>query len=186
MSLANWITTLRIILAPVCVGILFWDIPGRDLLAATIFIIAGLTDGLDGYVARARKEISTFGKSFDPLADKILIILTLVVLANLGRVPAVAVWIIILREVMITVLRHFAGKKGLAVAASPWGKMKTFCQIVAVAAVMLGDIFLPWSIYVLWAAVALTIWSGIDYLWRWKSTFTSGDDSKKDLGKMPL
>ncbi len=183
MSLANWITTIRIILAPVCVGILFWDIPGRDLLAATIFIIAGLTDGLDGYAARVRKEISTFGKSFDPLADKILIILTLVVLANLGRVPAIAVWIIILREVMITILRHFAGKKGLTVAASPWGKMKTFCQIVAVAAVMLG---FSWSIYVLWAAVVLTIWSGIDYLWHWKSAFTTKDKSEKDLEKMPL
>lgn len=173
MGLANWITTLRIILAPICVGILFWDIPNRDIFAASIFILAGLTDGVDGYIARARKEVSTLGKSFDPLADKILIILTLVVLANLGRVPSLAVWIIILREVMITILRHFAGKKGLTIAASPWGKAKTFFQIVAIAAIMFGKVFLPYSIYVLWIAVALTVWSGIDYLWRWKGAFST-------------
>ncbi len=173
MSLANWITASRIILAPICVGILFWDIPGRDLLAAGIFILAGLTDGLDGYAARIRKEVTPFGKSFDPFADKVLIILTLVVLANLGRVPWLAVWIIILREVMITVLRHFAGKKGLAVAASPWGKLKTFIQIVAIAAIMLR---LPFHEAILWIAVILTIWSGLDYLWCWRSAFQNSNE----------
>lgn len=168
MSLANWITASRIILAPVCVGILFWDIPGRDMLAAIIFILAGLTDGLDGYAARARKEITPFGKSFDPFADKVLIILTLVVLANLNRVPWLAVWIIVLREVMITVLRHHAGKKGLAIAASPWGKLKTFTQIVAIALIMLK---IPFSLWFLWLAVLLTICSGLDYLWRWRGAF---------------
>jgi CDP-diacylglycerol--glycerol-3-phosphate 3-phosphatidyltransferase len=172
MTLANWITTLRIILAPVCVGILFWDIPGRDLLAAIIFIIAGLTDGLDGYAARIRKETSTFGKSFDPFADKVLIILTLVVLANLGRVSWVAVWIIIVREVMITILRNFAGKKGLSVSASPWGKLKTFSQIVAISFIMLERIWqIAFSQWLLWIAVALTVVSGLDYLWRWKGAF---------------
>lgn len=173
MNLSNWITALRILLALVCVGILFWNIPGKDLLAATIFIIAGLTDGLDGYIARARKEITNFGKSFDPFADKVLIILTLLVLANLNRVPWIAVWIIIGREVLITVLRYFAGKKGLSVAASPWGKLKTFFQIIAISAIML-DRFLPFSfgIWVLWFAVFLTVWSGIDYLWLWRAAFT--------------
>ncbi|TCL70820.1 CDP-diacylglycerol--glycerol-3-phosphate 3-phosphatidyltransferase [Hydrogenispora ethanolica] len=175
MSLANWITALRIILALVCVGILFWNIPGRDLLAAIIFIIAGLTDGLDGYAARIRKEITSFGKSFDPFADKVLIILTLVVLANLKRVPWPAVWIIILREVMITILRHFAGKKGLAIAASPWGKLKTFVQIVAIALIMLK---IPYSLYFLWLAVLLTICSGLDYLWRWRGAFGMVDKNR--------
>ncbi len=173
MNLSNLITALRILLALVCVGILVWDIPGRDLLAATIFIIAGLTDGLDGYLARVRKEITTFGKSFDPFADKVLIILTIVVLANLNRVPWVAVWIIVGREVLITVLRHFAGKQGLAIAASPWGKLKTFFQIIAISLIML-DQFLPFpfGIWVLWLAVFLTVWSGIDYLWLWRTAFT--------------
>lgn len=173
MNLSNWITALRIILALVCVGILFWDIPGRDLLAAIIFIVAGLTDGLDGYVARIRKEITSFGKSFDPFADKVLIILTLVVLANLNRVPWAAVWIIIIREVLITLLRYFAGKKGLSVAASPWGKLKTFFQIIAIALIMLNQFLpFPFGIWVLWIAVFLTVWSGIDYLWLWRTAFT--------------
>jgi CDP-diacylglycerol--glycerol-3-phosphate 3-phosphatidyltransferase len=172
MTLANWITTLRIILAPVCVGILFWDIPGRDLLAAIIFIIAGITDGLDGYAARVLKETSSFGKSFDPFADKVLIILTLVVLANLNRVSWIAVWIIILREVLITVLRHFAGKKGLTVAASFWGKLKTFSQIVAISLIMLERIWnTPFGQWVLWVAVILTVISGLDYVWRWREVF---------------
>lgn len=172
-NLANWITALRIILAMVCVGILIWDIPNKDLLAATIFIIAGLTDGLDGYLARIRKEITAFGKSFDPFADKVLIILTLLVLANLKRVPWIAVWIIIGREGIITILRYFAGKKGLSVAASSWGKLKTFFQIIAIALIML-DRFLPFSygIWVLWFAVLLTVWSGLDYLWLWRTAFT--------------
>lgn len=168
MSLANWITALRIILAPFCVGFLFWDIPGRDYLAAIVFIIAGLTDGLDGYAARIRKEVTSFGKSFDPFADKVLIILTLVVLERLQRVPMIPVLIIIIRELFITVLRYFAGRKGLVVAASPWGKLKTCTQIIAVALIMLR---LPYSLWFLWAAVIFTIWSGLDYLWRWRSAF---------------
>lgn len=173
MNLANWITALRIVLALICVSILFWDIPGRDLLAALIFIIAGLTDGLDGYAARIRKEITAFGKSFDPFADKVLIILTLVVLANINRVHWAAVWIIVFREVLITVLRYFAGRKGLAVSASPWGKLKTFSQIIAITIIMVAK---TWniteiSIWILWLAVLLTICSGIDYLWRWRSVF---------------
>lgn len=180
MNLANWITALRIVLALVCVSILFWNIPGRDLLGALVFIIAGLTDGLDGYAARIRREITTFGKSFDPFADKVLIILTLVVLAHINRVPWLAVWIIIAREVLITILRFFAGKKGLVVSASPWGKIKTVSQIIAVAIIMVDKIWhITFSIWILWLAVLLTVCSGIDYLWRWRSVFSnfkSGDD----------
>lgn len=177
MSLANWITLLRIILAPLCVGILFLNIPNRDLIAAIIFIVAGLTDGLDGYAARSRKEITTFGKSFDPLADKVLIIVTLFVLAVLKRVPWLAVWIIIAREVLITILRFFAGRKGLSISASFWGKLKTFIQILAIAVIMIEKIypvpFAYFSLQILWFAVALTIWSGVDYLWHWRNAFKS-------------
>lgn len=173
MNLANLLTALRLILAPVCVGILLWNIPGRDLLAVLIFIIAALTDGLDGYAARIRKEITTFGKSFDPFADKVLIILTIIVLAELKRIPWIPVWIIILREVLITVLRFFAGRKGLVVASSPWGKCKTFSQICAITIIMLDKVWhIPYGIWFLWLAVALTVWSGIDYIWRWRSAFS--------------
>ncbi len=179
MNLANWITALRIILAPVCVGILFWDIPGRNLLATVIFIIAGLTDGLDGYAARTRKEITAFGKWFDPFADKVLIILTLVVLAQLKQVPWVVVWIIIGREVLITILRSLASRQGLSIAASIWGKAKTFFQIIAIALIMINQtIPVPFCQWFLWLAVFLTIWSGLDYLWQWRSAWLLIDKKK--------
>lgn len=172
MNLANWITMARIILAPICVGFLFLEIPGHELVAAIVFILAGLTDALDGYVARIRKETTTFGKSFDPLADKILITSVLFVLAYLGHVHWIIVWIILGREILITILRHFAGKKGLVVSASIWGKAKTFIQILAISVVMVSKFWpLPYADYLLWLAVALTVWSGIDYLWRWRGAF---------------
>lgn len=184
MNLANWITAIRIILAPLCVVFLIWDIPGRDLFAVTIFIIAGLTDGLDGYAARSRKEITAFGKSFDPFADKVLIIVTLVVLAILNRVPWIAVWIIIAREILITILRFFAGRKGLTVSASPWGKLKTFFQIIAIAVIMIQKVwYIPFGQGLLWFAVALTIWSAVDYLWRWRTAFINTKPKKNLLAK---
>lgn len=180
MNLANWITALRIILAPVCVGILFWDIPGRNLLATVIFIIAGLTDGLDGYVARSRKEITAFGKWFDPFADKVLIIFTLVVLAQLKQVPWFAVWIIIAREVLITVLRALAGRQGLSIGASIWGKAKTFFQTIAIALIMINQMVpVPFCLGFLWFAVGLTVWSGIDYLWLWRTAWLKPHSKKK-------
>lgn len=164
MSLANLLTTLRIVLAPVSVAFLFLNVPYKELIAASIFIIAGLTDGLDGYVARVRKEITSFGKSFDPLADKILVISALLSLAQLGRVPFWAVAIIILREVFVTVLRRWARKFGLSVAASSWGKIKTFTQIVAVPALILR---LNFAIHLLYISVFFTILSGIHYAFLW-------------------
>jgi CDP-diacylglycerol--glycerol-3-phosphate 3-phosphatidyltransferase len=172
MNLANALTISRIVLAPICAGVLFFDIPGRELIAGIIFIIAALTDGIDGYVARVRREVTSFGKSFDPFADKVLILITLTALAITGRVPWVIFAIIALREVMITVLRHFAARKGLTVAASPWGKVKTFSQGVAIALILVEP---SWNgalgNWVLWLAAALTVVSGLDYLWQWRSTF---------------
>lgn len=172
MNLANLITMARIILAPICIGFLLLEFPSHDLAAAILFIFATLTDALDGYVARIRKETTTFGKSFDPLADKILITSVLFVLALLGHILWIMVWIILGREVLITILRHFAGKRGLVVSASIWGKAKTFVQMLAISVVMVSKYWqIPYADYLLWLAVALTVWSGIDYLWRWRSAF---------------
>lgn len=178
MGLANWITTLRIILVPVCVGILFTDIANREMIAAIVFIIAGMTDWLDGFVARAYGEVSDWGKSYDPIADKLLIVLMLAALTFLDlnvdhRVPQAAFWIIVIREIIITILRSFAGKKGMMIAASMWGKAKTFCQIVAIAAMMIGNaVHFPYGIPILWLAVALTVYSGLEYVWRWRGAFS--------------
>ena len=164
MNLANFLTALRIILAPVSVGFLFWNIPHQELFAAGVFIIAGLTDGLDGYAARVRREITAFGKSFDPLADKILVISALLSLAKLGQVAVWAVLTIIVREVAVTILRWWATKFGLSVAASPLGKEKTFTQIVAIPGLILRLPFAQWLLYL---AVFFTVISGIHYGYLW-------------------
>lgn len=182
MNLPNFITALRILLAPVSVLFLFLDVPHQELIAAGIFILAGLTDGLDGYAARIRKEITAFGKSFDPLADKILVISALLSLAKLGQVAVWAVLVIILREVMVTILRWWAGKKGLSVAASALGKAKTFFQIVAIPALMLKLEFGGFKLgdFLLYFAVGFTIISGLHYLYLWREALYRKKDTQQE------
>lgn len=168
MTLSNSLTLLRIILTPVCVVFLFLPIPHKELYAAGVFILAAITDGLDGYVARARKETSAFGKSFDPLADKILIGAALLSLYTLGKVPLWIILVILGREILITVLRSMAQRKGLAIAASIWGKIKTVTQISAIIGLILG---IPGATIILWAAVFFTVFSALDYVFKWKQVF---------------
>ena len=170
MNLANSITALRIILAPISVLFLFWDIPHKDLIAAIFFILAGMTDGLDGWAARVRKQTTQFGKSFDPFADKVLITSALFSLAKLDRVMWWMFWVIIAREVVVTVLRQLAARRGQAIGASRIGKAKTASQMVAVAAIILWP-KVSWPQYCLWAALLLSVVSGLDYLFRWRVVF---------------
>jgi len=169
MTLSNSLTLLRIILTPVCVGLLFLPIPHKELYAAGVFILAAITDGLDGYVARVRNETSTFGKAFDPLADKILIGAALFSLYKLGRVSLWIVLVILGREALITLLRSAARKKGLAIAASIWGKIKTVTQISAIIALILS---LPGAMLLLYVAVIFTVFSAVDYFFKWKQVFS--------------
>lgn len=168
MNLANSLTALRIVLTPISVLFLFWNVPHQDLIAAGFFMLAALTDGLDGWAARVRKQTTQFGKSFDPFADKVLITTALVCLAKLSRVPWWMVWTILGREVAITILRQLAGRRGAQIAASRLGKAKTASQIVAVTTVILWP---GWAGPLLWIALALTLASGVDYLFRWRNAF---------------
>mgnify|MGYP001176595256 FL=1 len=168
MTLSNSLTLLRIILTPVCVVFLFLPIPHKEYYAAGVFILAAITDGLDGYVARARKETSAFGKSFDPLADKILISAALLSLYKIGKVALWIILVILGRELLITLLRFIAQKKGLAIAASIWGKIKTVTQIFAIIGLILG---IPGTRIMLWAAVFFTVFSALDYVFKWKRVF---------------
>ena len=165
MKVADYLTLLRIILTPVCIFFLFIPMEHKQIYAAVIFIVAALTDGLDGYVARVRNETTAFGKSFDPLADKILIGSALYSLYMLGKVSWWVVAVILAREVLITLLRSQAKKKGLSVAAGIWGKIKTFTQIIAIIMVILS---LPGAQIVVYLAVFFTVFSGFDYLYKWK------------------
>ncbi|MBS3994587.1 MAG: CDP-diacylglycerol--glycerol-3-phosphate 3-phosphatidyltransferase [Alkaliphilus sp.] len=170
MNLANKLTIARIFLVPIFMIALLNKIPYGIYIAATIFTIAAITDTLDGYIARSRNQITKFGKFMDPLADKLLVTAALVSLVQMGKLSAWIVVIIISREYTISILRAVAASDGIVISASVWGKLKTIAQIIAIISIMIDNypfsiINFPFSTIALWVAVALTIISGIDYLY---------------------
>lgn len=159
MNIPNKISLLRIAFIPVFVWILFLDVKYNEYIAAFVFILLSLTDALDGYIARTRKQVTRLGKIIDPIADKLLISTALVFFIGKG----VDLWMalaIILREIIITVLRLIALSKNVVIAASKSGKLKTISQIVAIAAVIIK---LSYAWHLMLIAVILTLWSGLDY-----------------------
>jgi CDP-diacylglycerol--glycerol-3-phosphate 3-phosphatidyltransferase len=163
LNLPNALTMLRILAVPVVVVALLVEMPNGDIIAAAVFAGAALTDGLDGYIARSRNSITTFGKLMDPLADKLLIIGALVSLVSLGRLEAWVAMVIIAREVAVTILRTIAAERGLVIAASWLGKAKTVLQIAAVIALIATNPSPAWVDVLVYAAVAVTLVSGADY-----------------------
>ena len=138
MNLANKLTMLRIFLVPLfLIFIAVQDIPYGTFIATFIFIIASLTDQLDGYIARSRNQVTNFGKFMDPLADKLLVTAALISLVELQVVPAWATVIIISREFAVSGLRTIAASEGKVIAASMWGKVKTVTQIAAIISLLL-------------------------------------------------
>lgn len=180
MNLANKLTILRILLVPVFMLFLLIDIRNGEYIATGVFVIAALTDMLDGHIARSRNQITTFGKFMDPLADKLLVSSALIVLVEMGRLSSWIVVIIIAREFAITGLRILAASEGITIAASWWGKFKTISQIVAIIVLLLNNYpFSVWNIPVDDISVSLalifTIISGADYLIKNKQVFMSGE-----------
>ena len=138
MNLANKLTLIRIFLVPVfLLFIATKDIPYGSFIATFIFILAALTDKLDGYIARSRNQITNFGKFMDPLADKLLVTAALISLVELHVVPAWAAVVIIAREFAVSGLRSIAAAQGRVIAASWWGKIKTVIQIIAIILLLL-------------------------------------------------
>ena len=200
MNLANKLTIFRIILVPIMIIVTFFNIPGEFLGIPTlywileiIFIIASITDKLDGHIARSRNEITTFGKFLDPIADKILVITTLVILVEMGKLPTWIPAIIIFREFIVSGYRLIAVEKGNEViAANIWGKLKTVTQMVAIIFALIdnnkfGAFFvtqmetLPFIINLITTimmilCVIATIFSGYTYLKDGKDLFK--EDSK--------
>ena len=163
LNLPNVLTLLRILAVPVIVVALLGETPNGDALAAGVFALAALTDGLDGYIARRRQDVTTFGKLMDPLADKLLIIAALVSLVSLGRLAAWVAMVIIARELAVTGLRAVAAEQGVVISASWLGKLKTALQVAAVFALIIWNPS-PTSVDVLvYVAVAVTVISGADY-----------------------
>lgn len=172
MNTPNMLTLLRVIMVPVFMWAL---LSGFYWIAIIVFVLASFTDQLDGYLARKNNQITTFGKLMDPLADKILTISALVCLLGIGAdfINAWVVMIIIARELIVTGIRQLAMGENTVIAASQWGKAKTVSQMVALIAVMI-DLIIPlrigeniWGSLTFWLvalAVALTVYSGLDYV----------------------
>ena len=163
LNLPNVLTVARILAVPVIVVALLDETPNGDALAAAVFALAALTDGLDGYIARSRDAVTTFGKLMDPLADKLLIIAALVSLVSLGRLAAWVAMVIIARELAVTGLRAVAAEQGVVISASWLGKAKTILQVGAVFALIAFDPAPIWVDILLYVAVAMTLISGADY-----------------------
>lgn len=174
MNLPNSLTIARIFLVPVLVSVLLTKFEGRlvmglpvELVAAAIFGLASLTDWLDGYLARRRKQVTALGQILDPLADKLLISATLVSLVQLGLASAWMVAVIIGREIAVTGLRNLAYSRGLAMPASGLGKFKMASQVVAILLLILGWERVPALLVLgqaaLWVVLLTAVVSAVDY-----------------------
>ncbi|WP_291584256.1 CDP-diacylglycerol--glycerol-3-phosphate 3-phosphatidyltransferase [Clostridium sp. UBA6640] len=171
MNLANKLTVLRILLVPIFLVFIALNTSLGTILATIVFVVASLTDKLDGYIARSRNQVTTFGKFMDPLADKLLVTSALVSLVELQVIPAWVAMIIIAREFAVSGLRTLAASEGVVIAASNWGKAKTVIQIVAIIA---GLVTLSYDSSIIEMitrismvlAVIITIISGVDYFYK--------------------
>ena len=189
MNLPNKLTIFRIILVPIMVIIpflvgidgKFLGIPIQWLIIDLIFILASLTDKLDGYLARKNNQVTTFGKFLDPLADKILVLAAMVMLVEMGKLPAWIPIIVLAREFMVSGYRLVAVEKGgKVIAASKWGKLKTVTQMIAIILAFLdlnafgecfsgilqgGDLILNFVVTIMMIVQTVaTIFSGVDYM----------------------
>ena len=169
MGWPNIISVARILLVPVVVILVLSREEPAEYLAAALFVLAGVTDGLDGYLARRHASVTRVGQWLDPLADKALVTAPVVALVIVGEFPLWAAVVIVVREFAVSLLRAWLGTRGRAMPASGWGKAKTAAQLLVVLLFLLPDLSGPardLRFWILIAAVALTVWSGIDYLWR--------------------
>ncbi len=201
MNLANRITLARVVLIPVFLVVLLGEFPewisapewwlmAQPWLAALIFIALAASDAVDGYVARSRNQVTTFGKFIDPLADKLLVTAALVALVDLGRLPSWIALVIISRELVVSGLRMVAVAEGRVIAASNFGKVKTVLQIIAIVGFLLKESTLlarvldsvvgPQGIayfdglawIVMAAALVMTIASMVDYFYHARDILT--------------
>lgn len=168
LNLPNVLTVMRIMLVPVVVVALLGNTPAGDVLAAVVFALASLTDFVDGKLARSRGSITTFGKLMDPLADKLLVIAALVALVSLQRLAAWVAMVIVVRELAVTVLRMAATQQGVVIAAGSFGKLKTVVQVAAILALIAVPGHSPWVQGLVYVAVAVTVASGLDYIFGWR------------------
>lgn len=180
MNLANRLTLIRVVLVPVFMFFyLNKEVTNFDLIALVVFVVASLTDSLDGYIARSRNQITKFGKFMDPLADKLLVVAALICFVEAYLIPSWMAFIIIAREFMVTGMRILAASENITVAASSWGKVKTITQMVAIILILLDSFsinsisFSSIGYYVMLVATVFTVISGVDYFYKNKQLFSN-------------
>jgi CDP-diacylglycerol--glycerol-3-phosphate 3-phosphatidyltransferase len=171
-NVPNSLTLLRIVLAPLLVVVLLTEFPDKEIWGLVIFLIAALTDALDGLIARRTNRITVTGAMLDPIADKLLMSAAFISLVELGLAPAWMVTIIVGREFAVTGLRLIALERSVPISANAWGKAKTTTQIIAVSLLIFGSHLGPLRVLgpvMLWVALILTIISMVVYFrqnWR--------------------
>ena len=182
LNLPNFITLTRILLIPVFVVLFATPTPNRSLSAALVFVVAAVTDLLDGYLARRNGQVTTLGKLLDPIADKLLVLSALILLVNVDRVSALVAILIIAREVAVTGVRAIAAGEGMVIAAETTGKYKMALQVVAIVLLILEDTFVSdlgnlhlAGIVTLYLSLVLGYVSGGHYVWSfWKQVVAKG------------
>jgi CDP-diacylglycerol---glycerol-3-phosphate 3-phosphatidyltransferase len=173
LNLPNLLTVVRILLVPVLVVALLDKTGGGDLLAAIVFAAASATDAIDGWLARSRGSVTTFGKLMDPIADKLLIIAALIALVSLNRLEAWVAMVIIAREFAVTVLRVAVGsQQHVVIPAGQLGKMKTVLQVAMVICVIAVHGHPLWLELLIYATVLITVLSGADYFFGLRRRLT--------------
>ncbi len=171
MNLPTILTVMRIVLVvPVMICIFMDNLPAQ-IVTLVCFIIASVTDFIDGRLARRRKEVTNLGKFLDPLADKMLVNLTFLALVVLGAVPVWMFAVILVRDFMVDGLRMMAATKRVTIAASKFGKLKTLVQMITISLILINviannSVLTIINIILLYIVVMLTVLSGIDYLYK--------------------
>ena len=184
VNLPNVLTFFRLLLAPVLVAVLLTRFDGWEWVGLGLFLVASLTDFLDGFLARRRKEITTLGKILDPAADKILTSSAFISLVEIGLAPAWMVVIIVAREFAVTTLRTFSATQKVVIPAGWSGKLKTTAQMIAISLLIiyhqLGE-FRHVATAFLWAALVASVYSGIEYFVRYARVYLRQDPLGTEL-----
>ncbi len=187
LNLPNILSMFRFLVIPIVLVMMGSNRLIFNLVAAVLFLVASLTDIMDGYIARKYNIVTNMGKILDPLADKLMVLIVLIMLIPMGRVPAWVVALIVFRETAVTSLRAVAAADGIVISASPLGKFKNMFQVIfTLFLIMYHQFIIPITsrfsfildfrtsgILLMWIALFLTLWSGVDYFVRFYVSSTS-------------